>query len=73
MHVGTAQIFGADHFTGGGFDQRRTGQEDGALIAHDDGFIGHSRYVGAAGGAQAHHHGNLGDVFGGHADRKSVV
>src|SRR5690606_21973084 len=56
-----------DHFAGGGFDQRRAGQEDGALVAHDDGFIGHGGHVGAAGGAQAHDDGDLGDVVGAHA------
>ena len=67
VHVGTAQVFGADDFTGGGFYQRRAGQEDGALVAHDDGFVGHGGYVGTAGGAQAHDDGDLGNVVGGHA------
>ena len=60
MHVGAAQILGADHLAGGGLHQRGAGQEDGALVAHDDALVAHRRDVGAAGGAGAHHHGDLG-------------
>ena len=67
VHIGTAQILGADHLAGGGFDQRRAGQEDGALVAHDDRLVGHRRHIGPAGGAQPHHHGDLRDPLGGHA------
>src|SRR5690606_27160607 len=67
VYVGAPQVFGADHFTGRGFHQRRAGQEDGALVAHDDGFVGHGGHVGAASGAQAHDDGDLGDVVGAHA------
>src|SRR5690606_12636273 len=59
VYVGASQVFGADHFTGGGFHQRRASQEDGALVAHDDGFVGHGGHVGAASGAQAHNDGDL--------------
>src|SRR5690606_37845233 len=41
VYIATAQVFGADFFTGCGFDQWRATQEDGALVAHDDGFITH--------------------------------
>jgi hypothetical protein len=51
VHIGAAKIFGADDFAGGGFHQRRAAEEDGALVAHDDGFIAHGRHVGAARGA----------------------
>ncbi len=51
VHVGAAQAFGIDHFAGGGLHQRRAAEEDGALFAHDDGFVAHRRHVGAAGGA----------------------
>src|SRR5690554_2029938 len=67
VYVRAAQVFRADHFAGGGFDQRRAGQEDGALVAHDDGFVGHGGYVGTAGGAQAHNDGDLGDTNGRHS------
>ena len=31
------------------------------MVADDDGFVGHRRHVGAAGGARAHHHRDLRD------------
>lgn len=39
--------------------QRGSSQEDGSLLAHDDAFISHSRYVRASGSAGAHHNSNL--------------
>ncbi len=65
VHVGAAQVLGADRLAGGGLHQRRAAEEDGALVAHDDRFISHRRHVGAAGGARAHHHGDLRDALGG--------
>ena len=59
MHIGAAQRLGADHLARRGLHQRRPGEEDGRLLAHHDGFVGHRRDVSAAGGAGAHHHGNL--------------
>src|SRR5690554_4487991 len=67
VYVGATKVFGADYFTGGGFYQRRAGQEDGALITDDDGFVGHGRNVGANGGTQAHNDSDLRDVVGRHA------
>ncbi|MNQ89209.1 hypothetical protein D3C85_1045090 [compost metagenome] len=66
VHIGTAEVLGADHFTSGGLHQRRAGEEDGGLVAHHDGLVGHGRHIGAAGGAGAHHHGDLRDALGAH-------
>ena len=59
MHVGAAEILGRDHLAGRGLHQRRAAEEDGALPLHDDGLVAHRRHIGAAGGAGAHHHGDL--------------
>ena len=48
VHVAAAQILGCDDLARGGLDQRRTGQKDGALIAHDDRHVGHGRHVSPA-------------------------
>ena len=64
VDVGATEVFGADHFTGGRFYQRRPGQEDGALVADDNGFVSHGGHVGATGGAQTHNDGDLRDVVG---------
>ncbi|MCY1229790.1 hypothetical protein D9M72_421770 [compost metagenome] len=66
MHVGAAQVLGADFLAGRGLHQRRAAQEDGALVADDHGFIAHGRHVGSAGGARAHHGGDLRDLCCGH-------
>lgn len=39
--------------------QRRSSQEDGSLLAHDDAFVGHGGYVRSSGRARAHHNSNL--------------
>ena len=67
VHVGAAEGFGIDHFAGGGFHQRRAAEEDGALLADDDGLVAHGRHIGAAGGARAHDRGDLRDVPRAHA------
>ena len=59
MHVGAAQVLGRDHLAGRGLHQRRAAEEDGALPFDDDGLVAHRRHIGAAGGAGAHHHGDL--------------
>ena len=64
VHIGPAEFFGADLLASGGFDQRRASQKNGALLAHDDGFVGHGRHIGASGGTTAHYHGNLRDAHG---------
>ena len=66
VHVGAAQRFGIDHFAGRGLHQRRTAEEDRALFLDDDALVAHRRHVGAAGGATAHHHGDLRDVLRAH-------
>ena len=66
MHIGTAQVFGADHLSGRGFDQRRPGEKNGGLLAHHDRFVRHRGHVRAARGARAHDHGDLGNPGGAH-------
>ena len=44
------------------FRSRRAAEEDGRLVAHHDRLVGHRRHIGAAGGAGAHHHGDLRDA-----------
>ncbi|MNQ57945.1 hypothetical protein D3C85_721160 [compost metagenome] len=67
VHQGAPQGLGADLLAGGGSDQRRPRQEDGGLLPDHDGFVGHGGHIGAARGAEPHHHGELGDVLGRHA------
>ena len=66
MQVPATEVLGTDHLTGGGLHQRRPAEKDGALIAHDDGFIAHGRNVGAARGARAQHRGDLRDALRAH-------
>ena len=66
MEIAAAQIFRADLFARGGFDERRAREEDGALFAHDDRFIAHCRDIGAAGGAASQNAGDLRYAFAGH-------
>ena len=51
VHLGAAQLLRAHLLARCGLHQRRTAEEDGALIAHDDAFVRHGRHIGAAGGA----------------------
>src|SRR5579864_5528398 len=64
VHVGAAQLLGTDQLAGSGLHQRRAAEKDGALVAHDDGLVRHRRHIGAARGARAHHHRDLGDAGG---------
>jgi hypothetical protein len=66
VHVATAELLGGDHLTGGRLHQRRAAEEDRALLLDDDGLVGHRGDVGAAGGARAHHRGDLRDALGAH-------
>ena len=52
-----------DHLAGRRLHQRRAGEEDRALVADDHALVGHRRHIGAAGGAAAHHAGDLGDAL----------
>ncbi|MNU85825.1 hypothetical protein D3C71_755740 [compost metagenome] len=67
VHQGAPQGLGADLLAGGGLDQRRARQKDGGLFPDHDRLVRHGGHVGAACGAQPHHHGQLGDVLGRHA------
>ncbi len=62
MDFRAAESLGVHHFPGGRFYQRRAAQEDGALFAHDDGFVAHRRHIGAAGGTRTHDHRDLWNV-----------
>ena len=64
VHVGATEIFGRNNFAGCRLHQRRTAEEDGALVTHDDGFVRHRRHVGAARGARTHDHRDLRDARG---------
>ena len=64
VHFGATEFFGADHFAGRGLHQRRAAEEDGALVAHDDGLVRHRRHVSAARRARAHDHGDLRNAGG---------
>ena len=66
VHVGAAERFGIHYFAGRGLHQWRAAEEDRALFLDDDRFVAHRRHVGAAGGATAHHHGDLRDVLRAH-------
>lgn len=40
-------------------NQRRSSQEDGSLLPHDDALISHGRYIRSSGSAGAHNNSNL--------------
>ncbi len=65
VHVAAAELLGGDDLAGRGLHQRRAAEEDRALVAHDHGLVRHRRDVGAAGGAGAHHAGDLRDALRG--------
>ena len=66
VDVGAAEVFSGNDLAGRGFHQRRTAEEDGALLADDDGLVRHGRNVRAAGSARAHHGGDLRDAARAH-------
>src|SRR5262249_31670164 len=55
VHIGAAQILGADHLAGRRLYQRWAAEKDRALALDDDAFVAHCRDIGAAGGARPHH------------------
>ena len=63
MHVRAAERLRVDLLAGRRAHQRRAAEEHPALIAHDDGMIGHRRHVGAARRAGAVHHRDLRDAL----------
>jgi len=60
----TAQVFGADDFTGDGFDDGGTGDEHASVFGLDD-EVGERRAVDGATGARSGDDGDLGDDAGG--------
>lgn len=40
-------------------NQRRSAQEDGSLLPHDDALISHGRHIRSSGSAGAHNNSNL--------------
>ena len=66
VHVAAAELLGADDLADRRLHQRRAAEEDRALVLDDDGLVAHRRHVGAARGARAHHHRDLGDALGAH-------
>ncbi len=67
VQIAAAEVLGADRLAGRGFHQRRPGEKDRALLLDDDRLVRHRRNIGAARGAGAHDHGDLGDSGRGHA------
>ena len=61
MDVPAAELLGGHDLARGGLHERRSGEEDRALLADDHGLVAHRRHVGAAGGARAHHARDLRD------------
>ena len=62
VHLAAAEVLGADHLAGRRLHQRRTAEEDRALLLDDHGLVRHRRHVGATGGARAHHRRDLRDA-----------
>jgi len=67
VKIAAPEVLGADRLSCRRLHQRRTAEEDRALLLDDDGFVRHRRHIGAAGGARAHHDGDLGDPRRRHA------
>jgi hypothetical protein len=68
VHGGAAEGFVVDLFPGGGEGQFRSAEVHVALAAHDHHFVAQRGDVGAARGARTHHHRDLRDAVGRHAD-----
>jgi len=67
VDVGAAKLFGAHHFTGRRFHERRTAQENRSFPFDDDRFIAHRWHIRATRGARPHDCGDLRDAFARHA------
>ncbi len=63
MNIRAAQSFRVDFLAGGRANQRRAAEKDAPLVTHDDGVIGHRRYIRAARRARPMHHGDLRDAL----------
>ena len=66
VHIGPAEVLCAHHLARRRLYQRWTAEEDGALVAHNDRLVAHSRHVGTARGARPHHYRNLRNAGTGH-------
>ena len=62
MHVRAAQLLGGHDLAGRRLHQRRSAEEDRALVAHDDRLVRHRRHIGPARRARAHHRRDLRDA-----------
>ena len=67
MDVGAAELLRGHVLAGRRLHERRAADEDRPGALHDHGLVAHRRHVGAAGGARAHHDGDLRDPLRGHA------
>ena len=67
VHVGAAELLGRHVLAGRRLHERRAADEDRPRALDDHRLVAHRRHVCAAGGARAHHHGDLRDPFSGHA------
>ena len=61
VDVAAAELLRGHLLPGRRLHQRRAAEEDRPLVADDHGLVAHRRHVGAAGGAGAHHRGQLRD------------
>ena len=62
VHQSATEVLGADIFSGCGLHQWRSGEEDGALIAHDHRLVTHGRHVGTTGCGRPEHSRDLRDT-----------
>src|SRR5688500_18072053 len=67
VYIRAAEILRADIFARGGFDERRSTEEDRARTFDDDGFVAHGRDVRAARRARAHYRRDLWNLLCRHA------
>ena len=61
VHVCAAELLRRHVLPGRSLHERRAADEDRSRAAHDHRLVAHRRHVGAAGGARAHHDGDLRD------------
>jgi hypothetical protein len=64
VHLRATELLGAGLFAGAGLEQRRPGEEQLGLLAHQDDVVAECHLVGAAGGGVAVRHGDLRDPRG---------
>jgi len=64
VHVAATECLRVHAFPGSCLHERRSAEEDRALLAHDDGLIAHGRDIRAARRAGAHHDCELRDAAG---------